>query len=420
MRNDDVVIVDYDCMTPLGLTFDSTWKELINNRSGITAIDRYDPSNEPLRGVSSVAYGGQLPVSYEVLAGSDSLYKKSSEPAYHAVKTVCKRILERIRFNISDHNPQRIAILGGTAFTSQISHDWVAKTGKPYVYFMLNQCHNIPLSVAAKEFGMKGPSFSVSGACASSGHAVFLGAHLIRTGLIDCALIAGFEFPILPICVAGFTWLNTLYTRDDPTDRAYDMPVAASRPFSKDRRGFLLAEGVGAVLICNAEYATAMGWPMKGSIRGGYMNSDGDHLTQTSSDNIAFCMRTAMELAQCSPEDIGCINAHATSTTVGDEAELQALYQVFGHRLMNIPIVANKSQLGHSLGASSILSLILAVEGMRERVILPTLNYVPDPCLPEAWIPAGCLEHSHNLTLLNSFGFGGTNVSFVVGILPPG
>src|SRR5947199_1541371 len=112
-------------MTPLGLAFDSTWKELINNRSGITYINRYEPSAETLRGVSSVAYGGQLPVAYPVLAGSDHLYNKSPEPAYHAVKTVCKRILERIQFNIAAHNPQRIAILGGTALTSHIAHDRV-------------------------------------------------------------------------------------------------------------------------------------------------------------------------------------------------------------------------------------------------------------------------------------------------------
>jgi 3-oxoacyl-[acyl-carrier-protein] synthase II len=125
-------------------------------------------------------------------------------------------------------------------------------------------------------------------------------------------------------------------------------------------------------------------------------------------------MRSALENAGCNPEDVGCINAHATSTPLGDAAELTALHAVFGDHLATIPVVANKSQIGHSLGASTILALILALRGMREGVVLPTLNHIPDPSLPPAWIPAVATEHEHDLTLLNSFGFGGTNVSLVV------
>jgi 3-oxoacyl-[acyl-carrier-protein] synthase II len=412
----DVGIVGYDCLSPLGTTFRSTWRELVNNRSGIRFIDRYDPIKEPLKGVSSVAFGGQIPMAYAEMAGSIERFSRCPEPAHHCIAPACRRIFEEIHFNISQHDPQRIAVLGASALTSEISQHTLTVTQRPYVNFILNQCHNIPLTVVAKEFGLQGPSFSISGACASGNHAVFVAYHFVKTGLLDCALVAGYDFPLLPICVGGFEWLHALYKRDKPDDRAYDLPEAASRPFSRDRRGLLLAEAVGAVLISNLGYARRFGWPIKAVIRGGYMNSDGDHLTRMAPENVAVCMRGALSAAQCSVDDIDCVNAHATSTPVGDASELQALQKVFGDRLTSLPVIANKSQLGHSLGASSILELLLAVEGMNQRVLLPTLNYEPDPLLPRAFIPREAVAHDHKVTLLNSFGFGGTNSSLVVGL----
>jgi len=412
-----VGIIGYDCLSPLGTTFSSTWKELVNNRSGVTCIDRYDPSKETLRGVSSITFAGQIPLAYAEMAGSSERYNRSPEPSSHCVRTVCQRVLAGIDFNASHHNPQRIAVFGATALTAQISQHVLTTTSRPYANFILNQCHNIPLAMVAKDFGLQGPSFSIGGACASGNHALFLAYHFIKTGLLDCALVVGYEFPLLPICAGGFEWLHALYKRDKPEDRAYDHPEAASRPFSRDRRGFVLAEAVGVVCLSGIEYAQRIGWPVKGIIHGGYLNSDGEHLTRMSTDNIALCMRQAMQAAQCRPEEVECINAHATSTPVGDAAELHALAQVFGAQLPRIPVVANKSQVGHSLGASSVLELMFAVEGMQASVLLPTLNYLPDPTLPEAFIPTSAMAYEHRLTLLNSFGFGGTNASLVVGAL---
>ncbi|HXM71556.1 MAG TPA: beta-ketoacyl-[acyl-carrier-protein] synthase family protein, partial [Thermoanaerobaculia bacterium] len=133
-----------------------------------------------------------------------------------------------------------------------------------------------------------------------------------------------------------------------------------------------------------------------------------------SRENVTACMQASLADARCGPRDIDCINAHATSTPVGDAAELAALRAVFGERLEEMPVVANKSQVGHTLGASTAVALCLALRGMREGVVLPTLNHLPDPALPPAWIPAAATAHQHELTLLNSFGFGGTNVSLVL------
>jgi 3-oxoacyl-[acyl-carrier-protein] synthase II len=409
-----VAIIGYDCMSPLGGTFSSTWQELTSNRSGIGFIDRYDPGKETLSGVSRVAFGGQIPLAYGEMAGSLERFNRCPEPSHHCVKPVCERVLASIDFNIAEHNPQRVALLGATALTSQISQHTLTTTQKPYVNFILNQCHNVPLTPVAQEFGIQGPSFSIGGACASSNHAMIIACHFIKTGLLDCALVTGYEFPLLPVSVAGFEWLRAVYKRDKPEDRAYDNPEAASRPFSRDRRGLLLAEAVGAVFISDLEYARRIGWPIKAVVRGGYMNSDAGHLTRMIPENVVICMREALNTARCNADDIDCINAHATSTPVGDAGELTALQTVFGDRFAEIPIVANKSQLGHSLGASSIMELMAAVEGMDRGVLLPTLNYLPDPSLPPAFIPTAATEHWHRTTLLNSFGFGGTNASLVV------
>jgi 3-oxoacyl-[acyl-carrier-protein] synthase II len=409
-----IAIVDYDCLTSLGTDVDSTWAAAAANRSGVRHIDRYVPGEDRFQGVPDIAYAGQIPISFEELAGSADRYEKWPEPGYHAAKLLARRIFGRIGFDVSRHEPQRIGVLGGTALTSEISQDIVMRTGKPDTKFILHQCHNTPLAAVASDFGLQGPSFSVSSACASSGHALFLAGQLIKAGVIDAALVTGFEFPVLPVCVGGFEWMKALYRRDDPNDRAYGAPGAASRPFSGDRRGFLLAEGAGAAFVASASYAEAQGWPVRAVLRGGYVNSDGGHLTRISPENAARCMRGAMADAGFVPADVECVNAHATSTPLGDESEMRALHEVFGEHLRQAPVVANKSQLGHTLGASFILAMVLAAEGMRHGVVLPTLNHLPDSRLPEALVPTEAVNHEHAVTLLNSFGFGGTNVSLVL------
>jgi 3-oxoacyl-[acyl-carrier-protein] synthase II len=348
------------------------------------------------------------------LAGSPEKLKRWAEPSYHTVKLLTHRIFARLSFDSHLRDPQRVALIGATAFSSQISRDFLSSTGTADSKFILNQCHNIPLAAAASEFGIRGPSFSVGSACASSGHALLLAAQMIEAGMLDCALVVGHEFPIQPACIGGLEWVNALYRRDEPADRAYESPALASRPFSKDRRGFVLAEGAAALLVSSATYARRHRWPTLAMLRGGYANSDADHLTRIDVDNIAYCMQAALGSARCPVDEVDCINAHATSTPLGDAAELRALHKVFGDRLREIPVVANKSQLGHCLGAASAVALTLSLKGMQEGVVLPTLNHVPDPSLPEAFLPSKALEHPHRLTLLNAFGFGGTNVSLIV------
>lgn len=410
----EIVIVAYECMTSLGSSLYESWENLTGNKSGIKKITRYNSEGQSLKGVSAIEYAGEIPLCFDEIFISKNNQEKFPEPSYHLVKMVCKKLLKSIDFNVSKHNEQRIAIIGGTALTSQISQSHVEQENKPFVNFILNQCSNIPLSAVAKEFGIKGPSFCVGGACASSNHAIFLGQQLIKAGLLDSAIIVGFEFPITPICVGGFSWLKSLYTNDRFDDRAYIDSSKASRPFSKDRRGFTLAEGVGAILISNYDYAKKNNWPMKTKISGGYMNSDGDEMVRMNIESISLCMKMAIINSHKNIEQIDCINAHATSTKVGDSSEMLALSNVFNHRLSKIPIVGNKSQIGHSLGASSIIELIIASESITNKLLTPTLNLIRDDEMPKAFFPSETIDYEHKTVLLNSFGFGGTNASIII------
>lgn len=408
------VIVDYDCISALGADFETTWIRMADNQSGIERISRYQIEGEPLQGVANVAYAGQIPLTYDELAGSEARFRKWNEPGYHAVERLMDRIMARLQFDISDHNPQRIAVLGGSALCSQVSRDTLARTGTPDSKYILNQCQNIPLSAAASMHGIQGPCFNIGSACASSAHAVLLASQFIEANIIDCALVFGHEFPLLPSSVAGLDWVNALYRRDTESDRAYGDPARASRPMSRDRKGFVLAEGAGVVFLARGDYAQKHDWPIRAIVRGGYSNSDADHVTRISTANTATCMRGAMNNAGVNADDIDCVNAHATSTPLGDKSELLALSEVFGTNLPKLPVVANKSQLGHSLGASAILEIAVAVESMVQRTLPPTLNYESDPDLPAAFITPKAIEYPHAITLANSFGFGGTNVSLVL------
>lgn len=409
-----VAIVDYDCLCPTGATIESAWQGMAQNRSGISTINRYSPADETLMGLPEASYGGQVPLSFEELAGASENLKRWVEPSYHAVNTLCRRVLTRISFDASQHNPQRIAVVGGTALTSQYSRDVLTRTQKPDSKYILNQCQNIPLGSAASQFGLQGPCFTIGSACSSSGHALLIASQLILSGMIDSALVIGYEFPLMPYSVAGLDWVNAIYRRDLPGDRGFADPGQASRPFSGDRRGFVPSEGAGAMFLSHPGYAEKMDWTVKGYIRGGYSNCDADHLTRPSAANVTCCIQSALKAAECPCEEVTCINAHATSTPVGDAIELASLHRVFGTQLKRTPVVANKSQIGHSLGASSILAAMFAVHGMGQGVALPTLNHTPDPNLPEALIPPKAIEHRHGVTLQNSFGFGGTNVSLVL------
>ena len=241
-----------------------------------------------------------------------------------------------------------------------------------------------------------------------------LGARMIRDGDIDFALVGGVDTPILPEIIHGFANMNATI-KITPKDRAWNDPAQASRPFSKDRKGFVLSEGAGALVLAAEEMIPAYGLTPRAQVMGVGWTSDAHHYAAPHIPMVVRAIREAIDDAGLTKEDIQYINTHGTSTSKGDTCEISCLREVFGNSLNHIPISSNKSQLGHTLGATAAIEAALTIEGMQKGIILPTINYIPDPELGDIdVVPNEARKQNFEIALSNAFGFGGTNCCVVL------
>jgi len=267
-------------------------------------------------------------------------------------------------------------------------------------------CENL-----AATFGTKGSPVATSTACASGGTAIQLGVEAIRRGETDAALVVGTDSSVNPESLVRFSLLSALSTRNDP-------PSSASRPFSKDREGFVMAEGAGALVLESLSSARARGAVVLGVVEGCGEVADGFHRTRSSPDGkpVIACMRAALADAGLAPDAVGYINAHGTGTPENDKMEWVGVSAVFGDRAGSIPMSSNKSMIGHSLTAAGAVEAIFSVLTIRHGLLPPTINYdIPDPALPVDCVPNVARAASVKHAISNSFGFGGQNVCVVLG-----
>ena len=263
----------------------------------------------------------------------------------------------------------------------------------------------------AARFGTQGSPIATSTACASGGTAIQLGVEAIRRGEAHTALVVGTDASVNPESLVRFSLLSALSTRNDE-------PGKASRPFSKDRDGFIMAEGAGALVLESVAHAKARGATILGVVEGCGEAADGFHRTRSSPDGkpIIACMRNALEDAGLSPDDVGYINAHGTSTPENDKMEWVAVLAVFGDRASEIPISSNKSMIGHTLTAAGAIEAIFTLLSLNRGLLPPTINYdTPDPTVPVDCVPNVARPASVAHAISNSFGFGGQNVCVVIG-----
>jgi 3-oxoacyl-[acyl-carrier-protein] synthase II len=266
----------------------------------------------------------------------------------------------------------------------------------------------------ARLFGTKGSPIATSTACASGGTAIQLGVEAIRRGETGSALVVGTDASVNPESLIRFSLLSALSTRND-------VPEAASRPFAKDRDGFIMAEGAGALVLESLAHARARGATVLGVVEGCGEAADGFHRTRSSPDGkpIIACMRNALTDAGLEPDAIGYINAHGTSTPENDKMEWVGVSAVFGERASSIPISSNKSMIGHTLTAAGAIEAIFTLLTLRHGLLPPTINYdTPDPAVPVDCVPNVARPAQVAHAISNSFGFGGQNVCLVIGAAP--
>ncbi len=412
--NREVVVIGYATATALGNTFASTWENAVAGRAGFRRLSRCTVETR-----SNVV--GEIPDWHPEDFPYVSRKDASLWNADYVFLTMemCRQALEDARLEITPQTGPRTACLIGSALNGsdayRIAMDNYTRLGplKVSPYLLPNLCANLPAGKAGMLLGFTGPIFSPQGACASGNHAIGLGARMIRDGDCDFALAGGVETCLVPEIILGFA--NMLATiKVGPKDRAFDDPAQASRPFSADRKGFVLAEGAGVVVLAAKEAARAHGLIARASIAGIGWNSDAHHFTRPNTETVVRAMIDAVADAEISVDDIDAVNAHGTSTPTGDSTEAQCLREVFGSRLPQIPVSANKSQIGHSLGASAAIEAALSIEAMRQGLVLPTVNHIPDPALADLdVVPNTARRHAHEFVLSNSFGFGGTNCCLV-------
>lgn len=413
-QNRRVFVVGYGAATPLGKTFDLTWQRAVRGEAGFRRLTRCRTS-------SRANVVGEIP-DWEPMAldfmDRKEAYNWNADYIFLTM-AVCKEALQRSGLYINRETGPRTACLIGSALNGtdayRVAMDNYVNKGplKVSPYLLPNLCANLPAGKAGMLLGFTGPIFSPQGACASGNHAIGIGARMIRDGDCDFVLAGGVDTCLTPEIIQGFA--NMMATiRIDPDDRAYQDPTQASRPFSVDRRGIVLSEGAGVIVLAAEEMATAWGLDPKAEIMGVGWTSDAHHITLPNPETIIRAIHDAIADAELEPGNIAYVNAHGTSTSKGDRIEIECLRSIFGRRLEKIPVSSNKSQLGHTLGASAAIEAALGIEAMRKGIILPTVNHIPDPELADVdVVPNAIRRHNYEFFISNAFGFGGTNCCIV-------
>jgi 3-oxoacyl-[acyl-carrier-protein] synthase II len=408
-----IVVVGHAAVTCLGRDMDATWRGLVAGRSGIRRHAAFgaDAFLQDLAGVVEDLGPGTAsedPAVAKLGARSIHLAMASARAAW------AEAGLDRARFR-SD----RAAVVVGSALGGLDLLD--AEQAR------MNQRRNLATSPflvpgliinqaagqVAQHLGLHGPSVAPANACASGGHAVALGALLLRAGEADLALCGAGESAFTPAIVNGFATMKALLPRK-PEDRSATDPSQASRPFSVDRAGFVLSEGAGMLVLATESAARGLGLEVQAELAGWSMNSDGHHVALPFGERIVACLRAALSRAEVPPGAVDYYNAHGTSTPINDRVETEVLKQVFGDHARALPVSSIKGALGHSLGAASAIEAAACVRAIREQAIPPTINHLPDPALDLDYVPGEARAARLDIVLSASFGFGGTNNALVL------
>jgi 3-oxoacyl-[acyl-carrier-protein] synthase II len=412
MLSKKAVILGYDAVSPLGTDLESQWQRAVAGGCGIGKLTRFPlVADFPVRVAGEVAAVDSRPYSF--LKPREMAHWTS--PIFRYALLVVHRALERSGISITPDIAPRVAItfstaIGGLDAVLHADRLMVSEGKMPHPFTNPNSCINMVGGKISILTGATGPICSTITACGTGITSLIVGEMLMQGGMADVVIGGAVDFPLVEPIVAGFATMNGAYRRKERQPE--DPPEKTSRPFSIHRRGFVVSEGAGCIILATEEFAKAHGLRPRIGMAGWSMTSDAGHFVLPNLETVQRCIADAIGNAGLRPIDIDAINAHATSTKVGDKVEADALSNIFGKDVP--PVSANKSQLGHPMGASSAIEAILAMEGMIKGILLPTINYVPDPAIVIDCVPEGARTSSQEFVLKNAFGFGGCNSCVVL------
>lgn len=404
-----VVVTGIGCVSPLALNWPDTWRSLVAGRSGVGPITRFD--------------AGQFKVRFAAeVKGFDGVALFGVKEARHMDRftqfavTAALEALKHSGLEITGANRDRIGVVIGTGIGGigtlceqmEVFNQRGPERVSPFLVPMM-LADTAPGTIAI-QLGIRGPNMAVITACATGSNAIGEAAEMIRRGAADVILAGGAEATIIPVAFAGLCVMNALSTRNDD-------PQRASRPFDKDRDGFVIGEGAAVLILESLEHAQGRGAKILAEVTGYGTSDDAYHISAPAENGAgaALCMQLALSNANLRPQDIRYINAHGTSTSLNDKSETAAIKTVFGAHAYKIPVSSIKSMTGHLLGASGALEAAVCVQVIQEKILPPTINYeTPDPECDLDYVPNKARKADVRHVMSNSFGFGGHNATLIL------
>ncbi len=404
-----VVITGLGAITPIGIGKEQFWQGLKAGRSGARRVDdRVD-----LEGIACKI--GASVIDFDPLDYMDKKRARRLGRSTQMALAAARQALADSGLNLERENKGRIGVLVGTGIGNiEVlieNHLKILKEGPRRVspFFVPMFMPNATPGEISIEWGLQGPNYGIVSACASSNHALGMAADMIRLGYADLMLAGGSESVLLALTFAGFDQARALSRRNDA-------PQKASRPFDAERDGFVVGEGAGVLILEGLEHAQGRGAHIYGELAGHGMTADAHHITAPAPDGLGAkgAMALALQAAGVSASEVDYINAHGTSTDLGDIAETEAIKLLFGERAYQIPVSSTKSQIGHLLGGAGAVEAIATIMALEEGILPPTINYEhPDPQCDLDYVPNEARPATVRVAISNSFGFGGHNSALV-------
>ena len=412
-----VVVTGLGMVTPLGCGVEPTWRRLLASESGVKAIDRFEVADIASQIAGQIPRGDGTKGTFNPDQWMEPKEQRKVDDFIVYAMCAARQALDDAGWRPTTHEDQcasgvmigsGIGGIEGIAKTAIDLHEKGPRRVSPF--FIPGRIINLASGFVSIAFGLKGPNHAVVTACSTGAHAIGDAARLVALGDADVMVAGGTESPVNRMAMAGFAALRALSTNfnDDPT--------RASRPYDKGRDGFVMGEGAGCVVLEELEHAKARGARIYAEVIGYGLSGDAYHITAPSPDGDgAFrCMTMAMKRAGIAAGDLDYINAHGTSTPLGDEIELGAVQRLVGNNAGTISMSSTKSCIGHLLGAAGAVEAIFSILAIRDRVAPPTINLDnPSVETPIDLVPHKARQRDIDVTLSNSFGFGGTNASLI-------